>query len=114
MAKGGPIPYLRRGRFAGHSHDPETGRIMVRVEWPDHSPTKPWQPTKRQRVILAIVKRRYRRGVPAGVSIAALRRLVAREWEAGCARQKLTDPKEAAVPERDMVAYTLRAASLIQ
>jgi hypothetical protein len=110
LAKGGPI--LRRGRFAGLSYDPETGRILVRAELPDEA-NEPWQPTPRQRVILAIIKRRYRKGIPPGIKIATLHELVGREWQAECARQELTNPKEAAVPGRDMVAYTLRAASLI-
>jgi hypothetical protein len=115
MAKDRPIPYLRRGRFAGHSYDPETGRIMVRVEWPNQEEEPaPWQPTPRQGVILAIVKRHYRRDVPAGVSIAALHRLVAQKWEAECARQNLIDPQFKLVPGRDTVARTLRLASLIQ
>jgi hypothetical protein len=116
MAKGGPIPYLRRGRFAGLCSDPETGRIMVRVEWPDEANevAKPRQPTQRQRMLIAIVRRRYRKGIPAGVSIADLHRLIDKKWEAECARQKPFDPQLVkAVPERDMVAYTLRDASLI-
>jgi hypothetical protein len=115
MARNRPILYARTARIIEQYDDPETGQCMVRVEWPDEpqqSP-KPWQPTQRQATILAIVKRRYRQGIPAGIKVAALHRLVEREWEAECARQKLTDPKFAAVPGRDMVAYTLRAASLI-
>jgi hypothetical protein len=114
MAKERPIPYLRRERFAGLSYDPETGRIMVRVPNQEEEPAPLWQPTPRQGVILAIVKRRYPKGIiPVDTKIAALHRLVEQKWEAECARQKLTDPKEAAVPGRDMVAYTLRDASLI-
>jgi hypothetical protein len=119
MAKDRPIPYLRRVRIIEQYDDPETGRCMVRVEWPDESakpwqqPPKPWRPTQKQGVILAIVKRHYRKGIPDGVAIAALHRLVEDEWKAECARQKLTDPKFATPPGRDMVAYTLRAASLI-
>jgi hypothetical protein len=64
-------------------------------------------------MILAIVKRRYPKRIPHGVTIAALHRLVEQKWKAECARQKLTDPNFAAVPKRDMVAYTLRAVSLI-
>jgi hypothetical protein len=109
-------PYLRRVRIIEQYDDPETGRTMVRVEWPDEpqqqSP-KPWQPTQRQAMILAIVKRRYRQGIPAGIKVAALHRLVEQKWKAECARQKLTDPNLTAVPKRDMVAYTLRNASLI-
>ena len=108
-------PYLRRVQIIEQYDDPETGRSMVRFEWPDElAKPKPWQPTERQRMILAIVKRHYRKGIPDGTSIATLHRLVRREWEAECARQKLTDPKIVkAVLGRDMVAYTLRAASLI-
>ena len=117
MARDRLIPYPRRVRIIEQYDDPETGRSMVRVEWPDEpqqqSP-KPWQPTQRQAMILAIVKRRYRQGIPTGTTIATLRELVRREWEAQCARQKITDTKFAkAVPGRDMVAYTLRAGSLI-
>src|SRR5437016_4625480 len=54
---------------------------------------KPRRPTPRQQVILAIIRRRYRNGIPAGTKIAPLHRLVGREWEAECTRQKLTDPK---------------------
>jgi hypothetical protein len=88
---------------------------MVRVEWPnqEEEPAPPWQPTPRQGVILAIVKRHYRQGVPAGVSIAALYRLVAQKWQSECARQKLLDPQFKLVPGRDTVARTLRLASLI-
>jgi hypothetical protein len=63
-------------------------------------------------MILAIVKRRYRQGIPAGIKIATLHDLIVREWEAECAREKLPQFVKA-VPGRDMVAYTLRAASLI-
>jgi hypothetical protein len=107
MAKEGD---LRRARFAGHSYDPETGRIMVRVEWPDQPPKKPWQPTPRQGVILAIVDRHFQQG-GRGVSIAALHRLVAGEWKSECERQKLLDPKFKLVPGRDTVARTLRRLS---
>jgi hypothetical protein len=70
--------------------------------------------TPRQQVILAIIKGRYRKGVPAGTKIAMLHGLIEREWEAESARQKLTDPKIVkAVPGRDMIAYTLRDPSLI-
>ena len=116
MARDRPIPYLRRARIIEQYDDPETGQCMVRVEWPDEpqqSP-KPWQPTQRQAMILAIIKRHYRRGIPAGVSIATLHGLIVKKWEAECARQKPTDPQLVkAVPGRDMVAYTLRNASLI-
>jgi hypothetical protein len=73
---------------------------------------EPSQPTQRQQVVLAIVKRRYPKGIPASIQIAALHRLVEQEWEAECARQKLPQLLKA-VSGRDMVAYTLRAASLI-
>ena len=35
MARDRPIPYLRRVRIIEQYDDPETGRSMVRVEWPD-------------------------------------------------------------------------------
>ena len=117
MARDRLIPYPRRARIIEQYDDPETGRSMVRVELPDEPQQqlpKPWQPTQRQAMILAIIRRHYRRGIPAGVSIATLHGLIERKWEAECARQKPTDPQLVkAVPGRDMVAYTLRNASLI-
>jgi hypothetical protein len=114
MARDRPIPYVRRARIIEQYDDPETGRSMVRVEWPDEPQQQSPQPTQRQVMVLAIIKRRYRKGIPPGIKIATLHELVRREWEAECARQKLTDPKFVkVVPGRDMVAYTLRAASLI-
>jgi hypothetical protein len=114
MARGRPTPYPRIVRIIEQYDDPETGRCMVRVELPDEPQQQSQQPTPRQQIILAIVKRRYRKGIPTGIKVAALHRLVEQEWEAECARQKLTDQQLVkAVPKRDMVAYTLRAASLI-
>ena len=113
MARDRLIPYPRRARIIEQYDDPETGRSMVRVEWPDEPQQQSPQPTQRQAMILAIIKRHYRRGIPAGVSIATLHGLIVKKWEAECARQKPTDPQLVkAVPGRDMVAYTLRNASL--
>src|SRR5262249_10338262 len=84
MARDRPTPYLRRVRIIEQYDDPETGRSMVRVEeWPDE-PQQP-QPTQRQAMVLAIIKRRYRKGIPPGTKIATLHELVRREWEAECA-----------------------------
>jgi hypothetical protein len=111
-----------QGNTPGMSKTSKPGRPLFDPDWlpllkklpREPVAPKPSQPTPRQRMVLAIIKRRYPKGVPAGARIATLYGLIVRDWEAECARQKLTDPKIVkAVPGRDMVAYTLRAASLI-
>jgi hypothetical protein len=69
------------------------------------------QLTLKQKMILAIVRRDYRgQALP---SVAAVHRHVASDkvWPAECARRK--PPVKLAPPNRDTVARTLRAASLI-
>ena len=111
MAKDRPIAYLRQGRFAGHSYDPETGRIMVRVEWPSQAEEPAPRPlTQKQRMILTIARRRWRDRIP--VSIADVLKHVRAVWKDECRRRKLPEPWPP-VPNRDTVARVLRATSLI-
>ncbi|HVI61943.1 MAG TPA: hypothetical protein VM910_05035 [Bradyrhizobium sp.] len=64
---------------------------------------------------MAIVRRRYPRDIPAGVTIADLHRLVANPetWKAECERRKI-NPPHPPPPNRDTVARALRRASLIE
>jgi hypothetical protein len=86
----------------------------VKIEWPDE-PEPERQPTLREQMILAIVRRRYPRDIPAGVTIADLHRLVANPetWKAECERRKI-NPPHPPPPNRDTVARALRRASLIE
>ena len=58
----------------------DTGPIQTAiVERPEEPPP---QLTLRHRMILAIVQSRYPKGIPPGVGIADLERLVAQKWSA--------------------------------
>jgi hypothetical protein len=72
------------------------------------APSKPL--TLRQKMIVAIVRRRYPQGIPESVGIADLHRLIVKQWESECARQKVETSKP---PNRDSVARALRQASLL-
>jgi hypothetical protein len=104
---------LAKGKIVGQRYDAERGAWLfdVAIESPGDEEPSPLQPTLKQQMILAIVRRAYRRGIPAGVTIADLHRLVAKTetWKAECARRKV----ELGAPGRDLVASTLRA-SLIE
>jgi hypothetical protein len=92
------------------------------IGWPPEPPER-WtivdvpknkkEPTRsvRQKVAIAIVRRKYPNGVPLPADIAELTRLIRAQWEKECKRQGVVgriDPLE-----RDAVAYTLRKAGLI-
>jgi hypothetical protein len=66
--------------------------------------------TPRQKVIVAIVCRRYPNGIPAKARIASLHRLVKEQWEQECRRQGVEAERP---PNRDTVKRTLQQASLL-
>jgi hypothetical protein len=106
------VARVRIGRVIEVDDSEPTQR--VKIEWPDESePEKPL--TLRQEMILAIVRRQYPRRIAAGVSIAALHRLVANPetWKTECDRRKINPPRPPP-PGRDSVARALRRASLIE
>ena len=79
----------------------DTGPIQTAtIEWPEEPPP---QLTLRHRMILAIVQRRYPKGIPPGVGIADLERLVAQKWPAECRRHSVNYPP----PKRDAVKRAL-------
>ena len=57
----------------------------------------------RHRMILAVVQRRYPKGIPPGVGIADLERLVAQKWSAECRRHGVDYP----APKRDAIKRAL-------
>src|SRR6267142_7046610 len=93
-------PSVVRVKVLEHYWDEEAGAYMARVQWPDEE-KPPRQPTLRERMIVAIVRRRYKRDIPAEISIADLTRLVAKKWKAECDRQKI---EPSPPPNRDSVA----------
>ena len=106
-------PSVVRVKVLEHYWDEEAGTYMTKVQWPDEEEKPPRQPTLREQMIVAIVRRRYPRDIPAGVSIAHLHRLVTNKWEAECSRRKI-EPPLPRPPHRDSVARALRHASLIK
>jgi hypothetical protein len=110
MAKAKPL-YGRRVRVLRQYWDEEAGTYKVDVQVLDDECPPQRPPTLRAQMIVAIVRRRYPRDIPAGVTIAGLRRLVEKRWKAECARRKI-EPSLA--PNRDTVARALRDASLIE
>jgi hypothetical protein len=101
--------FARRGRIIDVDDNHEIQRVTV--EWLDEPPpSPPRQPTLREQMILAIVRRRYHRGIPANVSVADVHRHVADVWKAECERRKI---KPSQAPGRDSVTRALRHASLI-
>jgi hypothetical protein len=107
-------PSVVRVKVLEHYWDEEAGTYMARVQWPDEE-KPPRQPTLKEQMIVAIVRRRYPRDIPADVSIADLHRLVANPetWKAECQRRKI-NPPHPPPPNRDTVARALRRASLIE
>jgi len=82
----------------------DTGPIQrAIVEWPEEPPP---QLTLRHRMILAIVQRRYPKGMPQGIGIAHLERLIEKEWPAECKRRGVSYP----APKRDAVKRALNRA----
>jgi hypothetical protein len=84
----------------------DSGPIQrVKVEWPEEpSPAL----TLRHRMILTIVHRRYPKGIPLGVGIADLERLVEQKWSAECRRYDVNYP----APKRDAIKRALDRAVL--
>jgi hypothetical protein len=109
MAKAKPLPYPIRVKVLRQYWDEERGTYVADVQLPDEE--KPARvPTLKQQMVIAIVRGRHSHGVPEGVSIADLTRIVETRWEAECKRRKI-EPSPA--PKRDAVARALRLASLI-
>jgi hypothetical protein len=104
-------PSVGRVKILQHYWDEAAGIYVTEVQWPDEEQT-PRPLTLKQQMIVDIVRRKYRRGIPAGIFIADLDRLVAKRWKAECARRKIEPPPSA--PGRDSVARALRRAALIE
>ena len=99
----GPVRVIRQ------YWDEQLGTYVAEVERPDdHSEPPPL--TLRQKMILAIVRRHYRRA-PISNTIATVQRQVGSAWEDECDRRKV---ERSPAPNRDTVARTLRRASLIE
>jgi len=90
--------------------DKEMQAFRIVVFSSDEQEERP--PTLREQMIVSIVRNRYRRGIPANITIAELHRHVAKPdvWKAECERRKIEFSQP---PNRDSVARALRRASLI-
>jgi hypothetical protein len=80
---------------------------MVEVAPLDEEEEVPRQLTLRHQMILAIVRGRFPEGVPDGVGIADLTRLVEQEWPAERQRQGVVWP----APKRDAIKRALDRAA---
>ena len=100
----------RKGKILWGRYDEERGASLfdVAFESPGDEEPSPRKFTLKQQMILAIVRRDYRRAIP---DIATVTCHVKSVWPAECARRKVD---KLLAPERDTVARTLRAASLIE
>ena len=81
---------------------------MAKIEWPDEFVEQ--QPpilTLRHQMILAIIRRRYPRGIPDGIGSADLERLVESKWPAECQRRGVNYP----APKRDAIKRALDRAA---
>jgi hypothetical protein len=109
---------MAKGRIVGQRYDEERGIWLydIRIEpSPDDAEPAPRKFTLKQEMLLAIVRRFYRRrAIP---SISTVTKRIANEWPAECARRGIKEIKPGQYdpdpPKRDAVARTLRDASLI-
>jgi hypothetical protein len=112
MAKAKSV-YARRVRVLRQYWSDEVGNYVAEVEYLDQDETTARQLTLKEEIIVAMVQRHHRGGLPVKDTIAKVHRYVAdpARWEAECKRRKIEPSRP---PSRDTVARALRKASLIK